>query len=200
MYSKDIYAANTAKMRIAMSYQSAAIGIAMIFGFGLGGAASNSYGIRGNAVVGICMCGLNLISLAYFLIAPPNGGSNTAIDKTKNEATPADTESGEDVFERKTERRGKFRQSSIIRSIVEGTSGSTMMTMYHESEEISSSHLTYLVALVFSFDSVVIGYMYCIGFLYISDNFGVSAGTASYVFSAGSLCGTGMTLCALSSK
>ena len=74
------------------------------------------------------------------------------------------------------------------------------MTMYSESEEINSSHLTYLVALVFSFDSIIFGYMDTIGYLYILDNFGVSAGTASYIYSAGSLCATGVTLFALSPK
>jgi len=190
-------------MRFAMSYQSAAIGISVIFGFALGGVASNSHGVRGNAVLGLCMSGLNLISLAYFLIAPPNSGNSTTMGNIETETTSADTEcrgEGVSVSEPMTEKRGKFRQASIQRSLVEGTFKNTMMTKYNESEEINPTHLTYLVAFFFSFDSVVIGYMYCIGYLYILDIFGVSAGTASYVFSAGSLCGTGVTLFALSSK
>ena len=155
MYSKDIYAADNAKMRIAMSYQSAAIGIAVIFGFALGGVASNSFGVRGNAIVGLSMCGINLISLAYFLVAPPNSSNSNANSKIKSEtiSIPEDGEGtgeGEDALEPTPKKGFFFRKTAIIKSIEEGSSEKVMMNRYSESEEINSSHLTYLVALVFS--------------------------------------------------
>jgi hypothetical protein len=189
-------------MRMAMSNQSAFIGVAVILGFFFGGLAFQVWGVAGIAVAGVIVLGLELLSLFYFLVAPPLDGI-IVDEEDKEEETTSNQESGpNEQCEQPDKSRTKFRSTKLLQSIHEGKPRHTLMRQYSGSgaDEIVASHFTYLVALVFSVESIACGYLFSIGPLFIYETFGVNQGKIGSIFSAASLFGTILTFLAISPK
>ena len=179
---------------MAMSNQSAFIGIAVILGFFFGGMAFQVWGVSGIAVAGIIVLGLELISLIYFLVAPPAG----LVPVTDEAGGGDETTNDDDVASSQKEK--KFRETQIANSIMAGKGRQTIMTRYSGAEEIEASYFTYLVAIIFSIESIACGYLFSIGPLFIFEEFGVNQGSIGTIFSAGEthvLDFSGLELCTL---
>merc|ERR1711933_243891 len=172
-----------------MSYQSALIGLACVFSFLLGGVLQEKFGNLGNFVLGFVTPLIELASLVYFLSFPPVASS----------ITKKETGSGDGVPKKPDSKQVLFRKSTIQDSIESDLVRDSIMSAYSESNEIVASKFTYLIALVFSFDSVT-GFLYQIGTIFVLDKFGVSAGVTSYVFSVGCVFGSCITFLAHSSQ
>ena len=173
---------------MAMSYQSAVIGVAVILGFFFGGFVFQGFGIAGVAFIGVICSGLELASLLYFLIAPPGEKISDA---------SGDMEVSDEGERSPPGNKGpKFPRTLIAYSIPQDE----IMGEYSGAEEIAASKFTYFVAAIFSFDSIVCGYLYSIGPLFIFDTFGVNEGTIGIIFSLASLFGSVLTFASISSK
>lgn len=213
------------KMRMAMSFQSAAIGVGVIMGFFFGGIASNGMGVKGNALVGVVFGGLNLASLICFLVAPPeedpveDGKQVSHRDlvvldvSSRNELGNAEAEPAPFRGERMTQEAQSNNQQSlkqlskseissrkILDYVQKSKSRGSLLREYSDDQDIVPSRFTYLVSAVFSFDSTACIYLYAIGPLYALEKFGVSEGNVSLIFSVASLFGTVLTFLDLSSK
>ena len=177
---------------MAMSYQSAVIGVAVILGFFFGGFVFQGFGIAGVAFIGVICSGLELASLLYFLIAPPgekiSDASGDVEVSDEGDGSPPGNEGP------------KFPRTLITYSIDKGTPQDEIMGEYSGAEEIAASKSTYFVAAIFSFDSIVCGYLYSIGPLFIFNTFGVNEGTIGIIFSLASLFGSVLTFASISSK
>lgn len=196
VYSKEVYSTDVDKMRMAMSNQSAFIGVAVILGFFFGGMAFQVWGVSGIAVAGIIVLGLELISLIYFLVAPP--GSKVEVPVTDEAGGGDEPTTDDDVASSQKEK--KFRETQIANSIMAGKGRQTIMKRYSGAEEIEASYFTYLVAIIFSIESIACGYLFSIGPLFIFEEFGVNQGSIGTIFSAGEthvLDFSGLKLCTL---
>lgn len=71
VHSKQMYKEDMVKLRLALSYQAAAIGVGVIFGLFFGGVVSIFYGVAGNAMLGAATGFLEMVSVVYYILAPP---------------------------------------------------------------------------------------------------------------------------------
>ncbi|KAL7546816.1 hypothetical protein ACHAWF_014990 [Thalassiosira exigua] len=200
VYSKHVYEKDMGKMRYAMGYQAAAIGLGVVFGFLTGGVAVQLFGVRGVAIVGAFTAALELASLIYFLLAPPGERSMEDNVKKKNPAQD------EDTFEENPRQGNKDGTGFIGTDIVDslghggGINSSELGSKYSGSDEVVASNFTYMVSAVFSFINIVCGYLYSIGPLFIFETFGVDEGIIGIIFSVASAFASLFTFLTLSQR
>ena len=118
-------------MRSAMSNQSAFIGLAVILGFYLGGMLFEAFGVRGIAVVGMIVLGLEMLSLIFFLVSPPNDVKHDAKGGEANEAeedTNGDDEISPATLERMSKQNTLDSGRSTIRKIAESLQSGIVRT------------------------------------------------------------------------
>lgn len=181
-------------MRLAMTYQSASIGLGIFIGFFLGGLASNNMGLRGNAVLGTVASAVNVVSLIYFIVAPPNENENVcSIGDSLVELT-------QDQVAEATGEPFRFRKTAILDRLRGAGEQRDLMAAYSESEDVVPSRFQYMVGAIFSFEAMATACIYSVGPLYILDTSGVSKGNTSLVMSAASLLGSILTFLIISSR
>ena len=182
------------KMRIAISYQSAFTGLAIILGFFLGGMLFQVFGVPGIAVAGIIVLGLELASLLFFLVAPPNANAKKETTKSdNNESKPGTTNSSRRQLT-------KSITEKIKDSMQAGKLCPTVENAFSTSEVIVANTFTYLIAAIFSIESIACVYLFSIGPLFMYETFGVNQGSIGVIFSSASAFRSVITFMAISTK
>jgi len=192
IYSKQSYNEEPEKMRMAMSYQCAVMGAAVIIAFLIGGVVFSSFGILGVAQAGIVLIGLELLSLIYFLVDPPTS------EKAKQTSAPAATDKVNSPIDDGTSTLpSKSKLFGLLKELKPRTE---IMHQFSRSSNIGANKLTYLIAFVYSFESISCGYIHTVSPLFLYEVFGVDEGVIGIIFSAASMFGSVMTFMAISSK
>lgn len=196
VYSKQDYSTNVDKMKFALSNQSAFIGVAVILGFFFGGILFQLWGVSGIAMAGIIVLGWELLSFMYYLA--PKMKIDHYSGNGKKSAPDADEEEDDDGHE--NEGNNFVGKSTIRASIGDTVERNAMLNQFSAEEAVKTTKFTYLVAVVFSIESIACGYLFSIGPLFIFEQFGVDQGKIGTIFSCASLFGTLLTYIAISQK
>mmetsp|Transcript_30769 Transcript_30769/g.73281 ORF Transcript_30769/g.73281 Transcript_30769/m.73281 type:complete len:740 (+) Transcript_30769:390-2609(+) len=228
IYSKEVYGNNMEKLRFAMSYQTATLGVAVVFGFLVGGIMLQYFGTRGVAVFGTIIGLVELSSLISYLIVPPAidseapPGNNSEMQEEYGMDFTASTIASTGRKSLEIQDGGKIRDSIVSEiSSTDSTgtgkgSGFTRMSLvsaatneakkkelldrYSVAKEVVPSTFTYMVAFILSFAAIMCSNLYSIGPLFIKEQFGISEGMIGIIFSMGSAAASLFTLAALSKK
>ena len=191
VYSKQEYSMDVDKMKFALSNQSAFIGVAVILGFFFGGILFQVWGVSGIAVAGVISLVLELLSLLYYLVTKFDD------DDGKCKQSAPDDNNDKDEHENQTNKLGR---STIVSSIGDTARRNSMLNLFSAEEAVTTNKFTYLVAMVFSVESIACGYLFSIGPLFIFEQFGVDQGKIGTIFSCASLFGTLLTYISISQK
>lgn len=191
VYSKQEYSMDVDKMKFALSNQSAFIGVAVILGFFFGGILFQVWGVSGIAVAGVISLVLELLSLLYYLVTKFDD------DDGKCKQSAPDDNKDKDEHENQTNKLGR---STIVSSIGDTARRNSMLNLFSAEEAVTTNKFTYLVAMVFSVESIACGYLFSIGPLFIFEQFGVDQGKIGTIFSCASLFGTLLTYISISQK
>ena len=191
VYSKQEYSMDVDKMKFALSNQSAFIGVAVILGFFFGGVLFQVWGVSGIAVAGVISLVLELLSLLYYLVTKFDD------DDGKCKQSAPDDNNDKDEHENQTNKLGR---STIVSSIGDTARRNSMLNLFSAEEAVTTNKFTYLVAMVFSVESIACGYLFSIGPLFIFEQFGVDQGKIGTIFSCASLFGTLLTYISISQK
>jgi len=190
VYSKNMYATDAPKMRMAMSNQSATIGVAVIIGFFFGGIAFDKFGVDGIAVAGIIALGIELASLLYYLLTCSEGDikNQSRSDKVLEATLPEE------------EKNSEFTFSRVLTSLQKEELSAELTGMYSTTEGIVANSFTLLISAIFSIESIACGYLFSIGPMFIKNTFGVDEESIGIIFSCASLFGSIGTIISISPK
>eukprot|EP00588_Corethron_pennatum_P023420 CAMPEP_0194338556 /NCGR_PEP_ID=MMETSP0171-20130528/80038_1 /TAXON_ID=218684 /ORGANISM="Corethron pennatum, Strain L29A3" /LENGTH=583 /DNA_ID=CAMNT_0039102739 /DNA_START=163 /DNA_END=1914 /DNA_ORIENTATION=- len=193
VYSKNMYATDVPKMRMAMSYQSAMLGVAVIIGFYFGGIGFKKFGVDGIAVAGIIALGLEIASLLYYLLTCNEADSKNQIRSDKGQEA---TFPEEEITEKET----GFKVSDIRQSLQNEKLSDEFFGMYSNTEGIVANSFTLLISAIFSMESIACGYLFSIGPIFIKKAFDADESLIGTIFSCASLLGSVVTILAISPK
>lgn len=121
------------------------------------------FGTRGIAVFGTIIGLAELLSLASFLIAPPVDSSGIQDEDDTNITTTTISSTVGDGFGKSTTSTtastamGGFGKDSIVSAASDDAKKTELLDRYSNSSNIVPSVFTYIVAVIFSFESIVCG-------------------------------------------
>eukprot|EP00588_Corethron_pennatum_P004694 CAMPEP_0194298818 /NCGR_PEP_ID=MMETSP0169-20130528/60377_1 /TAXON_ID=218684 /ORGANISM="Corethron pennatum, Strain L29A3" /LENGTH=581 /DNA_ID=CAMNT_0039048851 /DNA_START=114 /DNA_END=1859 /DNA_ORIENTATION=+ len=189
VYSKNMYATDVPKMRMAMSYQSAMLGVAVIIGFYFGGMGYDKFGVDGIAVAGIIALGLEITSLLYYVLTCNE--ADTTCEKGLVATFPT---------EEKTEKETGLKVSTIAQSLQNEKLSDELFGMFSNMEGIVANSFTLLISAIFSMESIACGYLFSIGPIFMKTIFDVEEKSIGTIFSCASLLGSIGTILSISPK